>query len=131
MASTASNGEIQPFHRLGREPFRETLLSRLVTLYNEATNWYTRQQILSAFVGDYSKTELLNFMPSLTKWRIDEARKHAFLTSPGQIIDPPVLQRCRLDPVKMDHFLDFSQARRFSKIWPTERRPLNCQMVRQ
>ena len=23
------------------------------------------------------------------------------------MIDPPVLQRCRLDPVKMDHFLDF------------------------
>ena len=84
----------------------KTLLSRLVTLYNEATNWYTRQQILSVFVGDYSKTELLNFMPGLTKWRIDEARKHAFLTSPGQIIDPPVLQRCRLDPVKVDHFLD-------------------------
>lgn len=85
----------------------KTLLSRLVTLYNEATNWYTRQQILSVFVGDYSKTELLSFIPGLTKWRIDEARKHAFLTSPGQIIDPPVLQRCRLDPVKVDHFLDF------------------------
>lgn len=34
----------------------KTLLSRLVTLYNEATNWYTRQQILSVFVADYSKT---------------------------------------------------------------------------
>ena len=85
----------------------KTLLSRLVTLYEEATNWYTRQQILSVFVGDYSKTELLSFIPGLTKWRIDEARKHAFLTSPGQIIQPPVLQRCRLDPVRVDHFLDF------------------------
>ena len=35
---------------------KKTLLSRLVTLYNEAINWYTRQQILSVFVGDYSKT---------------------------------------------------------------------------
>ena len=85
----------------------KTLLSRLVTLYNEATNWYTRQQILSVFVADYSKTELLSFIPGLTKWRIDEARKHAFRTSPGCIIAPPVLQRCRLDPVKVDHFLVF------------------------
>ena len=79
----------------------------LVTLYNEAINWYTRQQILSVFVGDYSKTELLAFIPGLTKWRIDEARKHAFRTSPGHMIDPPVIHRCRLDPVKVDHFLDF------------------------
>ena len=85
----------------------KTLRSRLVTLYNEATNWYTRQQILSVFVADYSKTELLSFIPGLTKWRIDEARKHAFCTSPGHIIEPPVLQRSRLDPVKVDHFLDF------------------------
>lgn len=84
----------------------KTLLSRLVTLYNEATNWYTRQQILSVFVADYSKTELLSFIPGVTKWRI-EARKHAFRTSPGRIIVPPALHRCRLDPVKVDHFLDF------------------------
>ncbi|XP_015756717.1 PREDICTED: uncharacterized protein LOC107336165 [Acropora digitifera] len=84
-----------------------TLLSRLVTPYNEASNWYTRQQILSVFVGDYSKTELLAFIPGLTKWRIDEARKHAFRTSPGHLIDPPVIHRCRLDPVKVDHFLEF------------------------
>ena len=69
----------------------KTLRSRLVTLYNEATNWYTRQQILSVFVADYSKTELLSFIPGLTKWRIDEARKHAFRTSPGHIIEPTLI----------------------------------------
>ena len=61
----------------------------------------------SQSVADYSKTELLSFIPGLTKWRIDEARKHAFCTSPGHIIELPVLQRSRLDPVKVDHFLDF------------------------
>jgi len=85
----------------------KTLRSRLVTPYNKATNWYTREQILSVSVADYSKTELLSFIPGLTLWRIDEARKHAFRTSPGHIIEPPVLQRCRRDPVKVDHFLDF------------------------
>ena len=34
-------------------------------------------------------------------------------TCPGQVIDPPVLQRCRLDPVKVDHFLDFMSSPSF------------------
>ena len=66
----------------------QTLLSRLIILYNEASSW---QQILSVFVCDYSKTELLNYLLGLSKWRVDEARKHANLNSPGQVIDPPVL----------------------------------------
>ena len=84
-----------------------TLVSRLVTCYEEAGSWYNRQQILSLFAGDYSKTELLQMIPGLTKWRIDEARKHAFKNKPGQPIEPPTLQRTRLDPAKVDHFLDF------------------------
>ena len=53
----------------------QTLLSRFIILYNETSSWYTRQQILSVFVCDYSKTELLTYLPGLSKWRIDEARK--------------------------------------------------------
>ena len=85
----------------------DTLVARLVILYEEAANWYTRQQILSLFVTDYSKTELLALLPGLSKWRIDAARKHAFQAKPGQPIDPPKITRCRLDAVKVDHFLDF------------------------
>ena len=79
----------------------------LLILYEEAAYWYTRQQILSLFVNDYSKSEILALIPGLSKWRIDEARKHAFQTKPGQPIDPPRITRCRLDVVKVDHFLDF------------------------
>ena len=74
-----------------------TLVGRLVILYEEAAYCYTRQQILSLFVTDYSKTELLNLIPGLSKWRIDEARKHAFQSKPGLPIDPPRITRCRLD----------------------------------
>ena len=69
-----------------------TLVSRLVTCYEEAGSWYNRQQILSLFAGDYSKTELLQLIPGLTKWRIDEPRKHAFKTS---LVNPSSHQRCR------------------------------------
>ena len=49
----------------------------------------------------------IGFDSGSLKWRIDEARKHAFQTKPGQPIDPPRITRCRLDAVKVDHFLDF------------------------
>ena len=85
----------------------DPIVARLVALYNHANSWSTRQQILSIFASDYSKTELLQLVPGLTKFRIDEARKHTFQTKPGQPIEPPTITRTRLDPVKVDHFLDF------------------------
>ena len=85
----------------------DAIVARLVALYNDANSWSTRQQILSIFASDYSKTELLQLVPGLTKFRIDEARKHAFQTKPGQPIEPPTITRTRLDPVKVDHILDF------------------------
>ena len=69
--------------RDGNRPDNQ-LLGRLIKLYEEANSWYTRQQILSIFVCDHSKSELSTLIPGLTKWRIDEARKHAFLNEPGQ-----------------------------------------------
>ena len=67
----------------------------------------TRQQILSIFVCDHSKSELSTLISGPTKWRIDEARKHAFLNEPGQQIEPPQIKRSRLHPAKVDHVLDF------------------------
>ena len=61
-----------------------TLLNRHYYQGSKASSWYTRQQILSVFVCDYSKKELLNYLPGLSTWRIDEARKHANLNSPGK-----------------------------------------------
>ena len=90
-----------------------TLLSRLVKLYDEADSWYTRQQILSTFVSSYSKTELLRIIPGLTKWRIDEAQKHAALAGPGRAVELPTIHRCRMDPAKVDHFLDFIKSPSF------------------
>jgi len=46
------------------------LLARLVKLYLGSNSWYTRQQILSIFVCDHPKSELLTLIPGVTKWRI-------------------------------------------------------------
>ena len=80
----------------------KTLLSRLVKLYEEAESRYTRQQILFTFVKCHSKTELLQLIPGLTKWRIDVARRHASLVGPGRAVELPAancIHRCRMDPI--------------------------------
>lgn len=46
-------------------------------------------------------------IPGLTKWRIDQARKHAALVGPGKPKELPEIRRTRLDPVRVDHFVDF------------------------
>ena len=96
--------------RDGNRPDNQ-LLGRLIKLYEEANSWYTRQQILSIFVYDRSKSELLTIISGLTKWRIDKVRKHTFHNK--QQIEPPQIKRSRLHPAKVDHFLDFVSSASF------------------
>lgn len=83
------------------------LINRLVMLYEESTSWPTKREILSLFVQDYTKAQLMTIIPGLSKWRIDEARRHAALFGPGRPLEVPEVHRLRLNPVKVDHFIDF------------------------
>lgn len=75
--------------------------------HNEAESWQTKRQILSLFANDFSRTELQELIPGLSKWRIDQARQHAVVTGKGQpVLEKPVF-RTRIDMAKVDHFLDF------------------------
>ena len=64
-------------------------------------------EILSIFVQDYSESQLKEMITGLRKWRIDQARKHAALVGAGRLKDLPEIRRTRLDPVRVDHFIDF------------------------
>ena len=46
-------------------------------------------------------------IPGVSKWRIDEARRHAAIMGPGKGVELPSLHRSRMDPVQVDHFIDF------------------------
>ncbi len=50
---------------------------------------------------------MTEMIPGLTKYRIDEARKHAALSGPGKPVEVPTVRRARMDPVKVGHFIDF------------------------
>jgi len=84
-------------------------VTRHTSLYEETTSWLTKQEILSIFVQDYSKSQRKDMIPGLTKWCIDKARKHAALFRPGRSKEmPDCICRTRLDPVKVDHLVDFT-----------------------
>ena len=62
-------------------------ISRLIKLYEEANSWFTKRQILSVFVNYYTKAQLQPQMETIT--------------------------RARLDPSKVDNFLDFISSPNF------------------
>ncbi|XP_067037496.1 uncharacterized protein [Acropora muricata] len=80
---------------------------RLVQAYKLADNRHTRLQILSLFVNIFSKSQLQEILPGISKRQIDEARKHTDLRGPGKLPSPPEIRRMRLEATKTDHFLDF------------------------
>lgn len=83
------------------------LINEFVEAYNQAETSQTRLQILSIFSGSFSKNELAQILPGVTKWKIDQARLHAAVNGRGSPIISRPIHRTRLDPVKTDHFLDF------------------------
>ena len=50
------------------------LIDSLVKAYEQVTSWQTKRQILSIFANDFTRPELTNLIPSLTIWKIDQAR---------------------------------------------------------
>lgn len=92
---------------------QDELIQKLITLYQDATSRSTRLEILSIFVQDYSKSQLKAMISGITTWRIDEARKHAVLYGPGKAKEVPETHRTRMDPMKVDHFLDFISSPHF------------------
>ena len=90
-----------------RKKWDDDTLKSLVYSYNQAESSQTQTQILSIFVNDYSKSDLQELIPGLSKYKIDLARKHASEVGGGKPPPEVTIRRSRLDPVKVDHFIDF------------------------
>ena len=88
-------------------PIENEIVQKLITLYQDTSSRITRLEILSIFAQDYSKSQLKQMIPGITMWRIDEARKHAALYRAGTTKEIPKTHRTRMNPVKVDHFIDF------------------------
>ena len=87
----------QQAHNVGNEPPAKRkrldtgLAETVISAHNDAENWQTKRQILSLFVNDFSKTDLQEMIPGLSKWRIDQARRHAIDVGEGQpVVETPI-----------------------------------------
>ena len=83
------------------------VIDTLIEAHNQAESWQTKRQILSLFANDFSRAELQMLVPGLSKWRIDQARQHAITTGRGQPPEDKVIHRTRIEPAKVDHFIDY------------------------
>ena len=72
---------------------KKMLLAILLEAYNQSESRHTRLQILSMFSRHFSKQELREMIPGLSKWQINRARRHATKEGPGhQVVTIPIKQ---------------------------------------
>ena len=83
------------------------LVDVLIKVYEQADHWQTKRQILSLFADDFSRAELQEMIPGLSKWRIDQARQHATEAGKGQPLPEIPSFRRKIDPEKVDHFIEY------------------------
>lgn len=85
----------------------DALLECLVQCYNEADQWDTRRQILSIMVEKVSYKTLCMWMPDLTRYRYQIAKKHSLLHGKGVPVPRPCHTRMRVSQEKLEHFTSF------------------------
>ena len=92
---------------------KETNYSEFVPLmqaYSNATTKNVKTQILSLYAYQYPVKTLQKIhepYAKLTEWQIKRARSHAGESGRGSLVETSPCHRIRLQPVKLDHFLDF------------------------
>ena len=81
------------------------LIDVLIKSYNQAESCQTKRQILSLFANNFRQPELMKMIPTLSKWRIDEARQHATKVGEGQPVIKDLIFRSRISSAQIDHFV--------------------------
>ena len=78
----------------------------LLTAMEEAPKT-TCKQILSIIASSYTKDEFQGMVPGLSRYAIDEARRHRRVVGAGQPVPTVTQHRERLDMKKAEHFIEF------------------------
>ena len=75
--------------------------------YEQAGHWQTKRQILSLFADDFSRAEHQEMIPGLSKWHIDQARRHETEARKGQPLPEIPSFHTRIEHEKVDHFIEY------------------------
>ncbi|XP_061191608.1 uncharacterized protein LOC133199785 [Saccostrea echinata] len=78
----------------------------LIHAYQTSETWRHRRQILSFFTQTLSFKEAKSLLPNMTESMYYAAKNHAKNVGPGLPVNTTSTRK-RMDPVKLDNFLDF------------------------
>ena len=85
----------------------ETYLKALAEMYQHASSWDTRRQVLAIIADLVPFRELQKFIPGLTEYRFKEARLHICKFGRGAAVPLKKSPRMRVNENQLDHFLAF------------------------
>ena len=91
----------------GRSEKETELLSALAESYLNAQHWSIRRQLLSLVADKLSLKEMREFIPTVTSYRYNIARRHRLLHGRGAPLPNQEKKRMKIEPVKLEHFVSF------------------------
>ena len=91
----------------GRSEKETELLSAFAESYLNAQHWSTRRQILSLMADKLSLKEIREFIPTVTSYRYNIARRHRLLHGRAAPLPSQEKRRMRIEPAKLEHFVSF------------------------
>ena len=83
------------------------ILTSLAEAYNNAPHWTIRRQILSIMASDLPFSTIRMFIPGLTAYRFNMARRHANFEGKGINVDDTRAPTIRYDDYQLEHFIEF------------------------
>ena len=104
----AVRGKNEVSHLLGSVHNGSDLLLAVVESYKQADTSETRRQLLSLVASKVTYAELVAHIPRLTRYEFTAARRYTLEVGAGLTVQSEAKQiREKVDPAKIDHFLDF------------------------
>ena len=92
---------------LNQNNYQHDILKSIANCFDSLTSWGVQRQILSIVAFDYTFNELLQYIPSLTRYKYTAARKHAEEKGHGVPVKAEYTSRQKISNENIEHFLDF------------------------
>ena len=91
----------------GRSEKEMELLNAFAESYLNAQHWSNRRQTLSLMADKLSLKEMREFIPTVTSYRYNIARRHRLIHGRAAPLPNQEKRRMRIEPVKLEHFVSF------------------------
>ncbi|MEW8546043.1 MAG: hypothetical protein AB2693_21175 [Candidatus Thiodiazotropha sp.] len=83
------------------------LLKSIASSYESISSWGLQRQILSLLGQDFSYSELKEHIPSLSRYKLSDARRHSLKVGQGMPVESKPSPRTKIKDDNITHFMDF------------------------